>query len=555
MELNPLAKHQRDFGRVAEIMKALVRYGLADWMRPLPFASLQQFFTSREGDVIAEAPMSVRVRLVLTELGPTFIKLGQVLSTRPDLIGVELAEELSKLQSSTPPDPPEAIREVIIEDLGRAPEEIFATYDSHAFASASIAQVHHATLKTGEAVVLKVRKPGIQRKVEADLSILAWLAEMSEVHAPQSKQYEPVALVRQFERTLMHELDFNHERRNIEEFTRRFIGDPTVRFPRAYAEYSSKRVLTMERLDGIPGNDRESLQASGADLNAFALRGANMYMAMIFRDSFYHADPHPGNLMLMPGGVVGVLDCGMAGRLDERLRDEVENLVLAVGQADVLALADAVCRLGSVSAGADHDQLIAELSDFVADYASQSISELDVSEALSALTRIIRHHHVVLPPGVSLLLRTLVLLEGTSQLLSPKFSLGEVIQPFYRRAIKRRFAPKRMLLRLQRTFRDWDLLFQALPRDLGDALQRIRTGNFQVHLDHRHLDHVINRLVMGIIMASMFLGSSLLWSMKAPPVVWDISIFGAAGYVISLYLGWRLYRAIRKSGSIDSKDP
>ncbi|MEZ0390567.1 MAG: ABC1 kinase family protein, partial [Verrucomicrobium sp.] len=517
MDFNPLARHQRDFGRVAEIVKALVRYGLADWMRPLPFSSLQQFFTSQEGDVIAEAPMPVRVRLVLTELGPTFIKLGQVLSTRPDLIGVEMAEELSKLQSNTPPDPPEAIREVIIEDLGRAPEELFASYEPHAFASASIAQVHRATLISGEPVVLKVRKPGIQRKVEADLSILSWLAEMAETHAPQTKQYEPSALVRQFERTLLHELDFNHERRNIEEFTRRFAGDATVRFPKPWAEYSSRRVLTMERLDGIPGNDRESLHASGADLNAFSLRGANMYLSMIFRDSFYHADPHPGNLMLMPGGVVGVLDCGMAGRLDERLRDEIENLVVAVAQADVLALSDAVCRLGSVAPGENHDQLIAELSEFVADYASQSIVELDLREALTALTRIIRHHHVVLPPGVSLLLRTLVLLEGTSQLLSPKFSLAEVIQPFYRRAISRRFAPKRVLLRLQRTFRDWDLLLQALPRDLSDALQLIRTGNFQVHLDHRHLDHVINRLVMGIIMASMFLGSSLLWSMKAPP--------------------------------------
>jgi ubiquinone biosynthesis protein len=555
MEFNPLAKHQRDFGRVAEIMKALVRYGLADWMRPLPFAGLQQFFTSREGDIIADAPMSVRVRLVLTELGPTFIKLGQVLSTRPDLVGVEFAEELSKLQSSTPPDAPEAIRDIIIADLGKPPEELFAEYEPVAFASASIAQVHRARLITGEPVVLKVRKPGIERKVEADLSILAWLADLAETHAPQLKQFEPSAVVRQFERTLLHELDFTHERRNMEEFTRRFAGDPTVRFPQAWPQYSGKHVLTMERLEGIQGNERDLLRDSGADMNAFALRGANMYLSMIFRDSFYHADPHPGNLMLLPGGVVGVLDCGMTGRLDERLRDEIENLVLAVGQSDALALTDAVCRLGSVSPGGDHDQLIAELSEFVADYAGQSISDLDLRDALNDLTGIIRRHHVVLPAGVSLLLRTLVLLEGTAQLLSPKFSLAEVIQPFYRRAIRRRFAPKRMFLRFQRTFRDWDLLFQALPRDLADALQRLRTGNFQVHLDHRHLDHVVNRLVMGIIMASVFLGSSLLWSMKAPPVLWDVSIFGATGYMIAVYLGWRIYRAIRKSGSVDSQDP
>jgi ubiquinone biosynthesis protein len=200
------------------------------------------------------------------------------------------------------------------------------------------------------------------------------------------------------------------------------------------------------------------------------------------------------------------------------------------------------------------DTLRADLADFVGEYAGQSFAELDLSAALGSLTEIIRRHHIVLPPGVSMLLRTLVLLEGTAQLLSPEFSLAEVIQPFYSRAVGRRLSPKRMLLRLQRSYRDWDRLLAALPRELHNALTQMRVGRFSVHLEHRHLDPIINRLVLGIMTASLFLGSSLLWSMKAPPVIGGVSVFGAAGHAIALYMGWRLFRAIRKSGNVDSKD-
>lgn len=554
MPFNPLARQQRDLGRVTEIVKSLVRYGLADWMRPLPFSWIQEFFRSKEGDKIADAPMVVRLRMVMAELGPTFTKLGQLLSTRPDLVGADVAFELSKLQASTPADSAEEIRQIILEDLGAEPEVLFAEFDPEPFASASIAQVHYARLMSGEAVVLKVQKPGIRKKVEADLSILGWLAEQAENHSPQLRVYQPLEVVRQFERSLKHELDFEHERRNLEEFTHRFRHDPTVRFPTAWPAYSSRRVLTMERFVGVFGNDQAQLQASGADLNEFALRGANMYLEMIFRDSFYHADPHPGNLMLLPGGVVGVLDCGMAGRLDERVRTEIENLVMAVGQSDPLALAGAVVRLAVNPPEGDREQLVAELSEFVADHTGRPIGELELGPALQSLTGIIRRHHLVLPPSVSLLLRTLILLEGTSQLLSPQFSLAAVIRPYYRRALRRRLTPGRWVNRMQRMARDWDALFQTLPNDLSEMVQRVRTGNFQVHLDHRHLDPVINRLVLGIVVASLFLGSSLLWSMKAPPVLGGVSIFGAAGYALAVYLGWRLFRAIRKSGDIGSDE-
>lgn len=554
LHLGAIERLERDTRRVAEIVGVFAKFGLADWLKAIPLHAVRERLRSVEGQPISELAAAERLRLALTELGTTFIKLGQMLSTRPDVVGVDLAEELSRLQSATIPDEPEAVRQTLAEELGRAPEAVFASFEERAFASASIAQVHRARLVTGERVVLKIQRTGVPRQVDSDLSILAGLAELAEKHVEQLRPYEPVALARQFRRMILRELDFNVERRNLEEFARNFADDPGIRIPRPWPEYSSRRVLTMECFDGVLGSDTVSLKASGVDLSEFARRGAQMYLEMIFRDSFYHADPHPGNLMLLPGGVIGVLDCGMAGRLDETLRDEIESLLLAVAQRDAEALTDAVFLIGAVPANTSREQLRADLADFVAEYTGQAIGELDLAGALRSLADIIRRHHISLPPGVSLLLRTLIVLEGTAQLLNPEFSLAEMIQPFYTRAIGRRFSPQRLWLRLQRSYRDWDRLLQSLPRDLSESLQRLRAGRLTVHLDHRHLDPVVNRLVLGILTASLFLGSSLLWSMKAPPVLGGVSVFGATGYLLSVYLGWKLLRAVKHSGSVESRD-
>lgn len=554
IHIGAIERLERDTKRVAEIVGVLTKFGLADWLRAIPLARVKVWLQSPDGDAISDLTFNERIRSALVELGTTFIKLGQMLSTRPDLIGSELAEELGHLQKNTTPDSEAVIRRLFGEEFGKSPEELFACFEIEAFASASIAQVHKAQLPSGENVVAKIQKTGIQKQIESDLSILSGLAELAEKYASQVRPYEPVAVVKQFRKTILRELNFNEERRNIEEFTKNFAGDPTVKFPQAWPEYSSRRVLTMEFLGGISGSEPERMRETGIDLNEFARKGANMYLEMIFRDSFYHADPHPGNLMLLPGGVVGVLDCGMAGRLDEGTREDVETLLLAVAQRDAETLTDSVLSLGGDKISDARDQLRLDLSEFVTEFAGQAISELEIGTALNSLADIIRRNQITLPPAVSLLLRTLVLLEGTAKQLSPDFSLAEVIQPFYQRSIGRRFSPQRIMLRLQRSYRDWDRLFRSLPRDLSETIQRIRTGRLTVHLDHRHLDPVINRLVMGVLTASLFLGSSLLWAMKAPPLLNEISIVGSVGYVASAVLIWRLIRAIKRSGNVDSKD-
>ena len=553
MKIAALTRLERNAHRVGEIIGVLAKYGMADWFKGWHYSWIQDRIQSFDGQHIPDLKLEERVRLALTELGTTFIKLGQVLGTRPDLVGPEMARELARLQTAAPGDPPDAVRNTIEAELGQTPKALFARFEDEPMASASIAQVHRARLPGGEDVVVKVQHAGILDKILPDLDILASLAELAEKDAPQVRLYQPSAVVRQFRRTLLRELDFTFERRNLEEFAAHFANDPTVHFPRTYPEFSTRRVLTMEHLDGILGTDSAALTASGADLNEFARCGANMYLQMIFRDAFYHADPHPGNLMLLPGGVVGVMDCGMTGRLDEELAEGIEDMLMAVVNHNSTDLAEILLRLGSAPPGTHRDELRADVTDFVADYTGQPIQEMDLSGALNRLLDIIRRYSITLPPPLSLLLRTLVELEGTAQQLSPEFSLAEGIRPFYTSMIRRRVSPKRIFSRMQHAYRDWERLVESLPRDLGDVLNRVRDGTFSVHLDHRHLDPVINRLVLGVMTAALFVGSSLLWSMKAPPTLAGVSVFGGAGYLLAIYLGWRLLRAIKKSGDINSK--
>lgn len=553
MKIETLPHLERNLRRVREIVGVLARYRLADWLKGLHYSWIQDRLQSLDGQQITDLKHEERVRLALTELGTTFIKLGQMMSTRADLVGPEMAAELAKLQSHTPADASAAVRASVEAELGRPPEELFARFDAEPFASASIAQVHGARLPSGEEVVVKIQHAGIEEKIQADLEIMGGLAELAEKHLTPLRPLQPVATVRQFRRTLLRELDFTYERQNLEEFARHFADDDDVRFPKPFRRFSSRRLLTMERFEGLSGTDPAALARSGADLNEFARRGATMYLDMIFRDSFYHADPHPGNLMLLNDGAVGVLDCGMVGRLDEGFREELESLLVAASERDSGQVTEIVLRLGSAPPDCPRDQLRADLDDFLADFVGQPLEDLNLGPALNRLTGIIRSYQIVLPPGMALLLRTLVELEGTSRQLDRTFSLAAVLQPYYFKLVRRRLAPQKLLLRLRRSLRDWEHLLDSLPRDLADVLARLRVGTFDIHLEHRRLEPAVNRLVMGLLTGALFLGSSLLWSTKAPPVVWGVSVFGAAGYVLALWWGWRLFRSIRKSGDIDSR--
>jgi ubiquinone biosynthesis protein len=485
--------------------------------------------------------------MALTELGTTFIKFGQMLSTRADLVGHEVAAELAHLQSNTPPDPAGTAERTIMEELGKAPNELFAEFDPVPFASASIAQVHAARLHSGERVVLKVQKAGVLARVETDLSILSDLAALAERHIEELQPYHPIAVVHEFSRMIRAELDFQRELTNIQHFQRQFAADDTVHFPIAYPEFSSRRVLTMERLEGTLVSHVTVGEAPDVQMQEFARRGAHMYLEMIFRDAFYHADPHPGNLMVLANGVVGVLDCGMVQRLDDHLREQIEDLLLAAVQGDPTSVVDAVCDLSTSPPPHGRQRLQTDIRELVEDYAGQTISGLDVGGLLNSLTEVIHRNQLFLPAGASLLIRMLAELEGTAKLLNPSFHLMELLEPYARKAARRRFTPTRVWHEVQRNVREWERLMHALPNDLNNMLDRMRAGTFSVSLDHRRLDPVVNRLVMGLLASSLYLGSSLLWSAHAAPLIHGVSLFGMVGYAAAVVMTGRLLRQITSS--------
>ncbi len=554
MRIEALHRLERHAKRLAEITAILGKYGLSDWFGGLKFPWLADRLRSADGQVLSDLSTPQRLRHALTELGTTFIKLGQMLSTRSDLLGPELTDELAQLQSNVPPDSADIARLIIETELGAPIGELFAEFEDEPLAAASIAQVHAAVLPSGARVVVKVRRQGVAAQVETDLEIVHGLAELMERHSETLRPYQPVAIVRQFRKSLLREIDFTVERGHLERFAVNFELDPHIHIPEVHPELCSRQVLTMERLEGVPGTACEALKNSGEDLEAFARRGAGMYLDMVFRDGFYHADPHPGNLMLLPGGIVGVLDCGMVGRLDDRLLEDVEGLLFAVVERDAVEVVNLLGKIGATGPEVDRDRFISEIDEFITDFVGRPLADVRIGEALGALFGIIRRFQVVLPPPLALLLRTLILLEGTSRIFHPELSLAELMEPYYNRILRRRMSPMRLAKKARRMYRDWDRLLGRLPRDLKDLLERFSDGTLTVHLDHRHLDPIVNRLVMGVIAAALFLGSSELWSREAPPLLAGISVFGALGYAASIYIIWRLVRAIRKSGDIDSKD-
>ena len=560
----------RNVKRSWEIIAVLRKYGLADWLRrtnvELPKG------VDGEGDVAAVVlTREARIRLALTELGPTFIKLGQLLSTRPDVAGVELAAELKQLQSATPADTPEQVRLTVETELGQPIEELFDDFDLVPIASASIGQVHKARLKTGERVVVKVQHANIESKVNEDLEVLANLAQLAE-QFEDFQPYRPKANSAEMARTLRRELDFGREERNLHQFNLLFQNDATVCIPQAYTDLSTARVLTMSMVDGLPISDPLVLDAAGINRDEVARRGAELYLQMIFVHGFYHADPHPGNILILPGDVIGLIDFGMVGRLEERLREDIEEMLLAIVQHDVPMLTRIIKRIGQTPANLDESALANDMADFVGNYSTQSLDQFDLSGALLDMTEIIRRFRIMLSPQVALLIKVLVTLEGTTKLLSPRFSLMEVMQPFQKKMLLRRLSPARQIRKLRRLWVEMEHLAEVVPQHITRIMEQIQAGKFDVHLDHRGLGPSVNRLVLGMLASALFLGSSWMLSNRVEPMIppdtlfWTdikwvvvegwlpkLSVLGILGCVTSILVGLRLIWAIGKSGHLDQK--
>ena len=547
MRITALPQYKRETARFLEVTGTLVKYGLAEHLERIEPEFLQRWLGHEGLEEVARLGLGERVRLACEELGPTFVKLGQILSTRPDLIPLEIAQELEKLQSGAPEDDPATARQIVEEELGGPVEELFVNFHDAPMASASIGQVHRAWLADGRAVVVKVQHPGIEERVEVDFDILASIAALMERHDETARSLQLTAVIQEARRSVLGELDFRRELRHLTYFRRAFADEPGLMLPEPIPERSARRVLTMGFLDGRSVADDAQLDAEGRDRSALALTGAHTFLDMVFRDGVFHADPHPGNVMVLADGRLALLDFGMVGRVDRETQDDLLDLMLAFVQADEREILRIVRRIGVFPPEVDDAALRRDILEFQGELSTAPISEIEVGPLLEAFTSTLRQHRIQLPPTISMLVKLLIMLEGTSRHLDPGFSLMEVLRPYCEKLVLRRAAPRERARRALETGRDWTRLLGRLPGLLDDTARRIERGQVKIDMVHTGLEATVNRLVSGLLCSAMLLGGAMLWALKAPPVIAGIPIVGVFATMVALLHGIRLLWQVRQA--------
>ena len=540
--------HLRDLPRYRQILASLVKYGYQDVVSALHLEGLvRPFERAALGDDVPPHDRARRLRMVCEDLGPTFVKLGQLLSTRPDLLPEAYTTELAALRDDVRPFPFAEAEAILIEEYGRPPAEVFARLDPVPVASASISQVHRAVLHDGRAVALKIRRPGIDKVVHADLEIVKNLAQLAERRLPFLAPYAPVALAREFERTLKRELDFNVERRTMERCQAQFVNEPTAHIPFVVPEYSSARVLAMEFIAGVGVDDLSGLRGQGIDPAVVAVRGARILLTQIFQYGFFHADPHPGNLRVLPGGVLAPLDYGMFGQLDARTRERIADLLSGLRAQDT----DRVLRaLDSLEIRGDHVDsraLRRDAAELVASYSDLTLDTIDLGVLLRELIAFIRIHHLHIPPDLVLLIRSLVTIEGVGRALDPHFDIAAELVPFLRNLTLRRYSPRRLLGNTVRTAEDLQRIATLLPDVLGQSLESIKRGELTVHFDLEHFDAFVRQLVRasnllagGLVFVGLIVASALV--LRSGP-----ETLAYAGFTLAMltgaWLAWIVHRS------------
>ena len=560
MRITSIPRYYRNLKRWREIITILRRYGLADWLSRLRLDLIRDWIKDDHGVPLASYSREARVRMALTELGPTFIKLGQVLSLRPDLVGSAQAGELQLLQSNVPADPPEAVQRTIQSELKGTIQQLFAEFEPTAMASASIGQAHRAKLPDNTLVVVKVQHENIRSKIHEDLEVLAGLASLAE-RIPEFAVWRPREIVSQLSRSLKRELSFTQEHSNLIMLREALEGMPGIRIPETFSSHSSARVLTMSMLTGESINEASNPDKfSDAQREQLARRIADLYVEMIFVKGLYHADPHPGNILIESDGALGLLDFGLVGRIDDSLRDNIEEMLWALSLKDSALLSAIVKRVGKVPQKIDDSLLSSDITDLIATYGNQPIDKIDLATALNDATDILHRHRIVLPSQMGMLIKTLVTLQGTISRTSPKFSLLEAIEPMFKRMWRNRLSPWRQARRMRRLYIEVESLVEKLPGQVSSLMELVQTGKLDVHLSHRGLSPSINRLVLGLLTSSLLLGSSILMASKVPPLLFvdggplglkDLSLIGLGGFALSLIVTIRILFAINRSGHLD----
>ena len=558
-KIGRIGRTYRHIQRYRQILTVLFKYGFGDVVDILKIEQYLeiglQMISRKRREKIETLSRAERVRMVLEELGPTFIKMGQILSTRTDLLPVEFIKELPKLQDEVPPFPFSGVKETIEREFQKPLDQLFSHLDERPLAAASIGQVHRARTLDGDEVVVKVQRPEIHRTIEVDLEIMMHLAGLMENHLEGWNIQRPTKIVEEFARTLEKELDFGLEAAYMERFARQFTDDQTVYVPKVFREATRTRVLTMEWINGIKASDIDRLEKEGLDRCEIARQGYALIMKQIFVHGFFHADPHPGNIFILPGNVICYIDFGMMGRIDLSSRENFSDLVLSIVHRDEVEASNAILRLAVSDGEPDRHSLQGDVAEFIDRHFYRPLKELELGKLLHQLLEMVTRHHLRVSPNLFMMIKALSIVEGLGRTLDPDFDIIEQAGPFFRQSQIDRLHPRRIAKEMVATGTDLLNLLKEIPGEVRDILRQTRQGKVKIEFEHRGLDQMLfthdrisNRIAFAIVLASLVIGSGLIVLSGIPPRWHEIPIIGLIGFVFAGAMGFWLLISILRSG-------
>ena len=546
------------FRRYRHILAVLVKYGLIEMGEGLARKLKAALGWRAVPQRIRQRPMiggrPQRLRAALQELGPTFIKLGQLLSTRPDILPGDYIIELESLQDQVPPEPFARLRAEAERELGGRIEDLFAAFDTTPLASASIAQVYGAVTREGERVVVKIRRPDIVRTIRTECEILEDLGGVIKTMLGGDVNIDPHRIIREFTNAVIKEVDFSNELDNLTRFERHFRQDPTVHVPRPIGRFCTRGVITMERIEGIKPNNIQAIEAAGLDRKEIARRGADFILRQIFDFGFFHTDPHPGNLLICQGNVVVPLDFGQAAHLSKSEREMLGDLMIAIVDDDARRAVRAFQRMDMLTDQTHIGRLIADAEELIEAYHDLPLGEIPFARLAVQIFDLIRRHCVRPAPEFTLMLKSMMTIENVAVTLDPDFQIIEHLRPFARRIQLEQISPRRMLRQALRAARDATELAGSLPEDVGAIIEKFKRGQFQLHVQHEHLENLTrtidvsaSQISFALIISGLLIGSSLLVTRTG--MLWGmvyVQTLGVLGYLAAAVLGaWLLISMLR----------